>query len=97
MRRKSNIVPGLVLGASFTGVVPAVAITACSGQDPVTNLDNKYLGVAAVAYCCFEAGVAADAFVMDASKDAPKEATGDAPDTGSDAPIDSPGDSPEGG
>jgi hypothetical protein len=93
-RRKSNIVPGLVLGASFTAVVPACVLTACGGSDPVVNLGNQYYGVAAVAYCCFEGGgVAADAFAIDA-KDAALE--GDAP---SDAPneSDAPGDAREGG
>ncbi len=92
MRRKSNIVPGLVLGASFTAVVPACVLTACGGTDPVLNIGTFY-GVAAVAYCCFDAmGVAVDAFTLDA-RDAAKEADaateGDAPDA--------PSDSPEGG
>lgn len=92
MRRKSNIVPGLVLGASFTAVVPACVLAACSGGDPVVNL--RQYGVAAVAYCCFEGGgVAVDAFasdVRDAANegDAPRE--GDAPSEASDAPSDSP-------
>ena len=96
MRRKSNIVPGLVLGASFTAVVPSVVV-ACSGQDPVTNLDNKFLGVAAVAYCCFEGGGVADVGFRPEAGDAAKEASDAANDAPADTATDAPADSPEGG
>ena len=91
-RKKSAIVPGLVLGASFAAVVPAVA---CSGPgtDPITNLRYIQYGVAAVAYCCFEGGGVADvAFQPDTGTDASSEA--DAP---ADAPSDAPSDVREGG
>jgi hypothetical protein len=90
-KRRSAIVPGLVLGASFVAVVPAIA---CSGPgtDPITNMRNIQYGVAAVAYCCFEGGgVAMIGFDAEAGKDASSEA--DAPD----APADAPSDSKEGG
>jgi hypothetical protein len=79
-RRRSFFVPRSVLGASFGGVVPAcvaIGIQACSSP-PV-------YGVAAVAYCCFEAGLpdgdGGDA--TEASTDADTDATADAPDDGS--------------
>lgn len=90
-RRKSAIVPGLVLGASFVAVVPVCAV-ACSGpgSDPITNMRYIQYGVAAVAYCCFEGGGVADvAFKPDV-----KEAEADAQ---SDPPSDAPSDSREGG
>lgn len=75
-RKRSAIVPRVVRAASFGAVVPACVafgLQACSNGGPV-------LGVAAVAYCCFEASLP-DA---DAS-DAPNE-TSDAPN---DAKLDS--------
>lgn len=91
MRRKSNIVPALVLGASFASVVPVCALAGCSGNDPILNVRPIYYGVAAVAYCCFDgSGVADVAFLPDTS-DAANES--DAPQESADAP----GDSPEGG
>ncbi len=71
------IVPSLVLGASFAAVVPA-SIVSCGGSDPIVNIkdakpDMTFPGVAAVAYCCFEAGVADVGFGADA---------GDASDAG---------------
>lgn len=85
-RRRSAIVPRAVFGVSFGGVIPAcvvAGIQACS-SGPV-------LGVAAVAYCCFEASLP-DADAGDG--DAVSEAMTDAP---SDAPTDAIGDGPEGG
>ena len=84
-RRRSAIVPRAVFGVSFGGVIPALVagLQACS-SGPV-------LGVAAVAYCCFEASVP-DADASDG--DAVSEATTDAP---SDAVTDAIGDGPEGG
>ncbi len=82
-RRRSAIVPRAVFGVSFGGVVPAavaIGIQACS-SGPV-------LGVAAVAYCCFEAGLP-DADASDAT-DSPSE-------TATDAPSDVTTDAPEGG
>ncbi len=85
-RRRSAIVPRAVFGVSFGGVIPAcvvAGIQACS-SGPV-------LGVAAVAYCCFEASLP-DADAGDG--DAVSEATTDAP---SDVVTDAVGDGPEGG
>ena len=72
MRRKpTRVVPRLVLGASFIAVVPACALAGCGGSiitgDGGTsdaNNDHIVYGVAAVAYCCFDAmmGVADAAF-----------------------------------
>ncbi len=70
-RRRSAIVPRAVLGVSFGGVVPAavaLGIQACSSSPPP--------GVAAVAYCCFEASPGPDA---NAAGDSPSETTTDAP------------------
>jgi hypothetical protein len=63
-RKRSSFVPRLVLGAGFGGVVPAcvaLGLQACSSSPP--------LGVAAVAYCCFEASTG-DADASDAKSDA---------------------------
>ena len=73
------IVPSLVLGASFAAVVPAFVVS-CSGTDPIVSMkdakpDMTFYGVAAVAYCCFEAGVADAGFTPDAD-------AGDASDAG---------------
>lgn len=84
-RKKSHIVPTLVLGASFAAVVPAIA---CSGPgtDPITNMRYIQYGVAAVAYCCFEGGgVAMIGFDAEAGADVKNE---------SDAPVDAPSDAP---
>jgi hypothetical protein len=71
VRRKSAFVPRAVLGATFASVVPVLG--ACgNGQTPP--------GVAAVAYCCFEAGVAEMGFDAEAGKEAGKEAGSDASD-----------------
>ncbi len=85
-RKRSAIVPRAVFGVSFGGVVPAcvaIGIQACS-SGPV-------LGVAAVAYCCFEAS-APDADASDG--DAKSESSTDAP---SDVVVDVTGDVIEGG
>ena len=87
MRKKTAIVPSLVLTASFATVIPSVA--ACSGSDPVVGSkdarpDTIWYGVAAVAYCCFEAGVADMGFDADAAVVSEAEAgeAGDARDGG---------------
>jgi hypothetical protein len=83
VRKRTRIVPSLVVTASFVGVIPACALGACGGTtissddaggdakggdakgDAVTQPDH-FLGVAAVAMCCFDAsGVADAAFVVD--------------------------------
>ena len=53
MKRKSAIVPRLVLTASFASVVPMCAI-ACSGPDPLLDQDTGFVGgdVAADAFGC---------------------------------------------
>jgi len=102
-KKSTAIVPRAVRTAKFIAVVPACAI-ACSGPDPILDLGGVQFGVAAVAFCCFDAGgVAADVFIVDsrpprdvtteAANDAPTEAAEDAPadvtDTGmGDAPSD---------
>jgi len=85
-RRKTSLVPRIVLGASFVSVVPA-CVAACSGGDPIFNLGNQF-GVAAVAFCCFDGGgVAADAFFFDATKtkDAMFDVEAASPDDAADA------------
>jgi hypothetical protein len=87
-RKRSRFVPRAVFGAGFGSVVPAcviVGIQACGTNTPPP-------GVAAVAYCCFDAaakdGEAGDATITDsavdadAQVDAPKDVTGDAPEGG---------------
>jgi len=88
--RRTRVVPRLVLGASFIGVLPACALEACGGQTTAKDggsdaAEDTFLGVFA---CCFEAGVVAIGF--DADADAPTEAS-EASDDGA------PSDGPEGG
>ncbi len=83
-RKKALLVPRLVLGASFVGAVPA-CVAACGGPDPILDLGNQF-GVAAVAFCCFDGGVAVDAFTFDVSRaDVMDGSTGDSSDGASDA------------
>ena len=85
MKKRTRIVPSLVVTATFVGVIPACAIEACGGT--TTTQDgggdakvDQFLGVAAVAMCCFDAmGVADVGFIPDSTSDAPKDAVGDAP------------------
>ncbi len=89
-RKRFAFVPRSVIGASFGAVVPAIALwglEACSSSGPV-------IGVAGVAYCCFEAGVAADAFGGDASDGGDAQGDAQAADAqdAADAPGDAPGD-----
>jgi hypothetical protein len=84
-RKATRVVPGLVLSASFIGVIPACAIEGCGGTEVAqdggsdAHLDGvaaEAFGVAAVAYCCFDAmGVADIGFVVDAAaaNDAPSD------------------------
>jgi hypothetical protein len=73
-RKAPRLVPKLVLGATFVAVVPACALVACGGSisggdgGPGDAQSEILLGVAAVAYCCFDAtmGVADVAFIKDA-------------------------------
>jgi hypothetical protein len=100
-RKKTALVPRIVLGASFIAVVPACALTACGGPDPILQLGITF-GVAAVAFCCFDATAVADAMfhgVADAAFQLDSTATdgdatldGDTDDGASDAPDDGPGD-----
>lgn len=81
-KKSSSFVPRLVKRAAFVSVVPAcVTLGACSS-------DKMQLGVAAVAFCCFEAGVAQMMFDARADSDAAMEASADAADARSDAPTD---------
>jgi hypothetical protein len=80
-RRRSFFVPRAVFGVSFGGVVPAcvaLGIQACNSGGPV-------LGVAAVAYCCFEASVPEGGDASEASTDAENDS---ATDSATDAPDD---------
>ena len=82
LKRRSFFGPRAVLGASFGGVVPAcvaLGIQACSS--------GPIVGVAAVAYCCFEAGLGDG----DAG-DATEASTDGADDVQADAPADAPTD-----
>ena len=76
MKKRTRIVPSLVVTATFVGVIPACALGACGGT--TTSQDggggdakvDQLLGVAAVAMCCFDAmGVADVSFVPDAPND----------------------------
>jgi len=73
MKKRTRIVPSLVVTASFVGVIPACALGACGGttssQDGGGDAKtDQFLGVAAVAMCCFDAmGVADVGFVPDAN------------------------------
>jgi hypothetical protein len=89
MKKRTRIVPSLVVTASFIGVIPACALGACGGS--TTSQDggggdaknDQFFGVAAVAMCCFDAmGVADVGFVQDAPNDSTTDATGDAPTEG---------------
>jgi hypothetical protein len=83
MRKRTRIVPGLVMTATFAAVsvVPACGGTTVSGDggsdakaDIVNGVADGAFGVAAVAYCCFDAmGVADVGFVPDAPSDAPDD------------------------
>jgi hypothetical protein len=79
-RKRTAVVPRAVLGASFGGVIPACVLAGIQACGTTTNPP----GVAAVAYCCFEASVH-DADASDATET-------DAPSDGGDA-----NDAPEGG
>jgi hypothetical protein len=81
MNKRTRIVPSLVVTASFVGVVPVCALEACGGattaQDGAADAKEEFLGVAAVAMCCFDAMTVADAgFVPDAPDDV-SDAKGD--------------------
>lgn len=78
--RRTRVVPGLVLSASFVGVIPACALQACGGTESAQDggSDAKNDGVAqpdgvandaflGVAACCFDASVADAGFIPDAS------------------------------
>lgn len=89
--KRTRVVPNLVLSATFASVIPACALVACGGTeigDGGSDATNEViLGVAAVAYCCFDAmGVADIGFIPDApsdsAKDAPSDALKDAPEGG---------------
>lgn len=72
MKKRTRIVPSLVVTASFVGVIPVCALGACGGtttsDDAGTDAKFKdgvaadafkndvILGVAAVAMCCFDSG-----------------------------------------
>jgi hypothetical protein len=86
-RKKTALVPRIVLSASFVSVIPACALSACGGPDPILQLGGGIpFGVAAVAFCCFDGGVADIAFTFDATKGI--DATVDAAPDGDATPDD---------
>jgi hypothetical protein len=88
MKKRTRIVPSLVVTASFVGVIPMCAIEACGGS--TTTQDgggdakaDQFFGVAAVAMCCFDAmGVADVGFIPDAPSDVISDAPGDVKEGG---------------
>ncbi len=87
--KRPRVVPGLVLSAGFLGVVPACAMVACGGTEVSTKdggtdaAPDQFLGVGAVAYCCFDASVAVVGFDAEAdAADASDGEPGDAADGG---------------
>ena len=86
MKKRTRIVPSLVVTASFVGVIPACALGA--GGGPTTTQDggggdatnDQFLGVGA---CCFDAmGVADVGFIPDAPADVKGDGDGDANEGG---------------
>lgn len=76
-------------------VIPACALSACGGPDPILQLGGGVpFGVAAVAFCCFDGGVADIAFTFDATIDATVDAGPDA-DASSDDALDEEADAAE--
>ena len=79
MKKRTRIVPSLVVTATFVGVIPACALGACGGTTTTQDgggdaKTDQFLGVGA---CCFDAmGVADVGFVPDAP---PVDAISDAP------------------
>jgi len=72
-------------------VIPACALSACGGPDPILQLGGGVpFGVAAVAFCCFDGGVADIAFTFDATVDAGPDA-----DASSDDALDEEADAAE--
>jgi hypothetical protein len=76
----ARIVPSLVMTATFATVIPSCGGTTVA-QDGGSDANNDVMlgvadvgfGVAAVAYCCFDSGVADAGFIPpDAPSDAPE-------------------------
>ena len=88
MKKRTRIVPSLVVTASFVGVIPACALGACGGATTTQDgggdaKTDQFFGVAAVAMCCFDAmGVADVSFVPDAPNDVISDAPSDANEGG---------------
>ena len=71
-QRIPAVVPRIVFGTAFIGVIPACVVAACTGgsdSGTVSSSSSGVMGVAAVAYQCFDAndpncfrGVAAVAY-----------------------------------
>ena len=85
--KRSALVPRIVLRAGFVSVIPACALAACGGPDPLLDFVDVPFGVAADAFFGVAAdaflGVAADAFMhVDASTEASTDAALDASDDG---------------
>jgi len=87
MKKRTRIVPSLVVTASFIGVIPACALGACGGttgsQDGGGDAKvDQFLGVAAVAMCCFDAMGVADSAFADAPSDVTSDVSSDANEGG---------------
>lgn len=83
-RKRTAVVPRAVLGASFGSVIPAcvaLGIQACSNGNPLP-------GVAAVAYCCFDASLGDGDAADSTTNDAPSDVTTEAEAEGGDAAKD---------
>ena len=101
MKKRTRIVPSLVVTASFVGVIPMCALEACGGttstQDGGGDATNdQFLGVAAVAMCCFEASLP-DGDASDANAEASDAPSDTTTDVTTDVIGDSPSDAKEGG
>lgn len=76
-KKVTRVVPALVLSASFVAVIPACGGATTSNDAGSDAASDVLYGVAAVAYCCFDSGVADIAFIPDADADAATDAPAD--------------------
>ena len=88
MKKRTRIVPSLVVTASFVGVIPVCALGACGGSTTTQDGggDAKNDQILAVA-CCFGVadggfGVADIGFIPDAPVDVKSDAPADAQEGG---------------
>ncbi len=78
--KTTRIVPGLVMTATFAAVIPSCGGTTAAQdggsdakQDVMFGVADVGFGVAAVAYCCFDSGVADVGFIPPDASDAPND------------------------